>query len=98
PAFFISSLIVFASLRFSYAAFSFFFDCADIIRPPTASAGPATTPPSTSVPPATPYPPAESAPPPNQAKVAFEAAAPLKPLIAAPVDAVPKAIVPVYAP
>ena len=45
-----------------------------------------------------PIPPAARLPPPSHARVAFVAAAPAKPEIAAPVDAVPSAITPLYAP
>ena len=67
----------------SFAALAF----APTTKPKIANAGPATKPPRTIVPPATPNPPAASDPPPKKAKVALDAAAPLRVAIAVPVDA-----------
>ncbi len=50
------------------------------------------------MPPAIPMPPAASDPPPKNARVAFEAATPLRVLMAVPVDAVASAEAALYAP
>lgn len=64
----------------------------------TSNVGPATKPPKTAVPPAMPSPPEASEPPPKKASVAFVAAAPLRELIAVPVEATANVEAALYAP
>ena len=60
------------------------------MKPVSKRAGATTIPPRTQVPAAMPNPPEANDPPPNHANVALVAAAPAKPEMAVPVEAVPK--------
>ena len=83
----------------STSAFCAFFLLSETILTPAATAplipiaiptGPASA--RSACPPTTPAPPTVNAPPPSHASAAFAAAAPLRELIAAPVDAVPNVV------